>query len=185
MTETDRGRKVAIHIDGASYRHRAGPATPAEIRAIAAPPIGDDKQIWLDIPDDRDRLLAEGERIDLADGMRFFSEVPALSITIDRTGYEVYERKMTGAQLRAVPSPDVAPDRDLWLDVPDARDRKVQDEDVVTLTDKMRFFTAPGRINPGTGERHRATDLQAPNAQPGDLGGHRDGRQDGDHGARS
>ena len=35
------------------------------------------------------------------------------------------------------------------LDVPDKRDIKIQDEDVVRLTDGTRFFTAPGRINPG------------------------------------
>jgi hypothetical protein len=38
---------------------------------------------------------------------------------------------MTGAELRAVPTPAVAGDRDLWLDVPDGRDRKIQDDDVV------------------------------------------------------
>ena len=56
---------------------------------------------------------------------------------------------MTGAELRALPSPDVAADRDLWRDVPDKRDVKLQDEDIVRLKDATRFFTAPGRINPG------------------------------------
>jgi hypothetical protein len=56
---------------------------------------------------------------------------------------------MSGAELRALPSPDVPADRDLWRDVPDKRDVKVQDEDIVHLKDGMRFFTAPGRINPG------------------------------------
>ena len=81
--------------------------------------------------------------------MRFFTEIDAISIRIDRVDYEVFKRKVTGAGLRAVPSPGVAADRDLWRDVPDKRDVKVQDEDVVRLKDGMRFFTAPGRINPG------------------------------------
>lgn len=142
-------KKVTVHVDGTAYEHKAGPVTPAEIRRIPSPHIDAEKQIWLDIDDALDRLLEDDESIDLVDEMHFFSEIPAITIHIDRTAYPLYERKMTGAQLRAVPSPDVAADRDLWLDVPDRRDRKVQDEDVIALKDGMRFFTAPGRINPG------------------------------------
>ncbi len=149
MTDQSRPSPIDIHIDGVKYKHRPGPITPAEIRRIADPDIPADKDVWLDIDDDLDRRLDETDTIDLVAGMHFFSEFPAITITIDRIPYEVYERKMTGAQLRVLPSPDVAADRDLWLDVPDARDRKIQDEDVVTLKDGMRFFTAPGRINPG------------------------------------
>ncbi len=47
--------------------------------------------------------------------------------------------------LRTVPSPDVAADRD----EPDKRDVKVQNEDVIRLTDGLRFFMAPSLINPG------------------------------------
>lgn len=147
--EAGKPRLITVYIDRTPYQHAATAVTPAEIRRIARPPIPDDKQVWLDVDDDLDQVLKEGEVIQLRDGMHFFSDVPAITITIDRHTWEVYERKMTGSALRTVPTPDVAPDRDLWLDVPDARDRKVQDEDVITLVDGMRFFTAPGRINPG------------------------------------
>lgn len=140
---------ITVHIDQKSYKHAATSVTPAQIRRIAQPQIADGKQIWLDILDDMDQVLIEGEPIQLRDGMRFFSDVPAVTIVIDRHTWEVFDRKLTGAGLRTVPTPDIAPDRDLWLDVPDARDRKIQDEDVITLVDGMRFFTAPGRINPG------------------------------------
>lgn len=149
MTKPAHPRQVTLHIDGTQYHHPAGPITPAQIRRIANPDVPQDKQIWLDIDDAQDRLLPEDERFELRGGEHFYSDVPAISITIDRASYDVHVRKMTGAELRVVPSPDVAADRDLWLDVPDARDRKIQDEDVVALTDKIRFFTAPGRINPG------------------------------------
>jgi hypothetical protein len=143
---------VTIHINGKPYQHGAAAVTPAEIRRIARPPIPDNKQLWLDVVDAPDQLLSEGEIVELENGLHFFSEIPAITITIDRHTCEVRKRKMTGAELRSVPTPAVAGDRDLWLDVPDGRDRKIQDEDVVMLTNHMRFYTAPGRINPGAKE---------------------------------
>lgn len=157
MTHTPEAKKpplVTIYIDRESYRHAATPVTPAQIRRIAKPPVAEDKQIWLDILDDLDQVLNEGEPIQLREDMHFFSELPEITITIDRNSWQVFDRKLTGAGLRTVPTPDIAPDRDLWLDVPDARDRKIQDEDVVALVDGMRFFTAPGRINPGHHHDH-------------------------------
>ncbi|MFY2791270.1 hypothetical protein BH92_07710 [Rhodococcoides fascians A21d2] len=152
MTKPSNPHQVAVHIDGTQYSHPAGTITSAQIRRIPNPDIPLEKQIWLDIDDAQDRLLAEDARFELTGGEHFYSEVPAVTLTIDRAAYEVHARKMTGAELRVVPSPDVAADRDLWMDVPDARDRKIQDEDVIALTDKMRFFTAPGRINPGAAQ---------------------------------
>lgn len=152
MTHTPEAGKpplITVHIDHKPYQHAATSVTPADIRRIAQPQIDEDRQIWLDILDDLDQILNEGEPLQLRDGMHFFSDLPAITITIDRHTWEVFDRKLTGADLRTVPTPDIAPDRDLWLDVPDARDRKIQDEDVVALADGMRFFTAPGRINPG------------------------------------
>jgi hypothetical protein len=142
---------IHVYIDRVKYQHRPGPVTPAQIREIPTPSVPADKDVWLDIVDALDRRLEEGDSVDLVEGMHFFTELRPISVVIDRASYEVYERKLTGAQLRALPSPDVAADRDLWLDVPDARDRKVQDEDVVALKDGVRFFSAPGRINPGRG----------------------------------
>ena len=144
--------QITIHIDTRPYRVAPG-ATPVErLRRVPSPPVPDGKNIWLDIDDAQDQVLDDAGTITLVEGIRFFTEIEAITIRIDRVEYEVFKRKMTGAELRTVPSPDVAPDRDLWRDVPDKRDVKVQDEDVVRLTDGMRFFTAPGRINPGSPE---------------------------------
>lgn len=144
-----RAPKVTIHIDGKPYMIAAGPTPVESLRKLRKPPVPEGKELWLDIEDEQDQLLQDLETIHIVDGMRFFSEIEGITIRIDRADYEVFERKLTGAELRTVPSPDVAADRDLWRDVPDKRDVKLQDEDVVRLKNGMRFFTAPGRINPG------------------------------------
>lgn len=148
-SSASRAGRITIHIDGEPYKANAGPTPVAALRSLRQPPISDDKDLWLDIEDEQDQELDPAGTINVVDGMRFFTEIDAIIIRIDRVEYEVYERKMTGAKLRTLPSPDVAADRDLWRDVPDKRDVKVQDEDTVHLKDGMRFFTAPGRINPG------------------------------------
>jgi len=70
-------------------------------------------------------------------------------IQIDREHYEVADEQMTGAQLRQVPSPPIPPDRDLYQVVPGHPDLKIEDQDVVEIRNGLRFFTAPGTINPG------------------------------------
>ena len=72
-----------------------------------------------------------------------------VNIKIDRTHYEVPKGAMTGAQLRALPDPDVPADRDLWEERPGDRDRKVDANDRVEVREGMKFFTAPNTINPG------------------------------------
>lgn len=70
-------------------------------------------------------------------------------IRIDRVDYTVTEEKLSGEQLREVPSPPIPKDRDLYLVVPGHEDRKVKEDDTVRMRDGLRFFTAPNTINPG------------------------------------
>lgn len=70
-------------------------------------------------------------------------------IYIDGTKYHPEGDKLTGTQLRAVPSPPVSSDRDLWLDVVDELDQLIEDNEVIALQPNMRFFTVPRVINPG------------------------------------
>ena len=70
-------------------------------------------------------------------------------IYIDGMKYHPEGDKLTGTQLRAVTSPSVSSDRDLWLDVLDELDELIQDDQVVDLEPNMRFFTVPRVINPG------------------------------------
>jgi len=71
------------------------------------------------------------------------------NIQIDRVHYKVAGHHLTGQQLRDLPTPPIAADRDLFLVVPGAQDRKISADEKVDLHDGMRFFTAPGHINPG------------------------------------
>ena len=70
-------------------------------------------------------------------------------IQIDRTRYEVIEDKLSGTQLRQVPSPPIPPERDLFQVIPGHPDKKIKDDDTVQIYDGLRFFTAPNTINPG------------------------------------
>ncbi len=77
-------------------------------------------------------------------------EPKGFQIQIDRVHYTVTQEKMTGAQVRSVPSPPIGPDRDLFEVVPGGQDRKIEVGDVVEIRNGLRFFTAPALINPGS-----------------------------------
>jgi hypothetical protein len=70
-------------------------------------------------------------------------------IQIDRVHYTTTAKRLTGAQLRELPTPPIGPDRDLYEVVPGEQDRKVELTDSVEMRDGLRFFTAPANINPG------------------------------------
>jgi len=72
-----------------------------------------------------------------------------IPILIDGTQYLAPHREMTGAQIRALPSPPISADRDLWLDVRGGLDRLIGDSEEVILHPEMCFFTVPKVINPG------------------------------------
>ena len=65
------------------------------------------------------------------------------TIRIDETQYEWSDEKITGAQLRRLPSTPISSDRDLFQVTPGHPDRKVKDDDAIEVHDGVRFFTAP------------------------------------------
>jgi hypothetical protein len=65
--------KIPIVIDGRTIVMPKGTATGAQLRAATTPPIGDDRDLWLDVDGDLDRKLADGDEIDLRPRMEFFS----------------------------------------------------------------------------------------------------------------
>lgn len=71
------------------------------------------------------------------------------NIKIDREQFKVTKAVLTGAELRALPNPDIPPDRDLFEVVPGGSDKKIEVNDRVEMRDGLRFFTAPAVINPG------------------------------------
>ena len=80
------------------------------------------------------------------------------TIQIDRVQYELSENRLTGADLRNLPTTPIPPERDLFEIIPGHPDRKVENDDRILIRDGLRFFTAPNTINPGinmAGRRRR------------------------------
>jgi len=74
-------------------------------------------------------------------------------IFIDREQFKVENEVMSGAELRALPTPPIGQDRDLWEEVPGpGDDRKINDTDVVTLKEGTHFFTTPRAVTPGASD---------------------------------
>lgn len=71
-------------------------------------------------------------------------------IQIDRAHFAVTAKKLTGAELRALPNPDIGPDRDLFEVIPGQPDRLIGNTESVEIRNGKRFFTAPSHINPGS-----------------------------------
>jgi multiubiquitin len=72
-----------------------------------------------------------------------------ITIHIDRKPFKVDAPSLTGAQIRALPEPDIGSDYDLWLEVPGGEDERIEIDQVVRLKDGMHFFSAHSHINPG------------------------------------
>ncbi|MFL6061629.1 MAG: multiubiquitin domain-containing protein [Marmoricola sp.] len=65
--------KVPIFIDGTKYQAHGTELTGSQVRALAQPPIGEDRDLWLDIVDELDELIADDQVVQLVDKMRFFT----------------------------------------------------------------------------------------------------------------
>lgn len=77
-------------------------------------------------------------------------------IHVDREHFDVPGESITGAELRALPDPDVPADRAIWKVVPGpADDIPVEDGDAVPIKNGDRFFTAPKVIAPGAANAAR------------------------------
>lgn len=71
-------------------------------------------------------------------------------IQIDHDHFTVEDSAMTGSQLRALPTPPIGPDRDLFEEVPGpGEDILIGDDQTVEMRNGLHFFSAPRHINPG------------------------------------
>lgn len=79
------------------------------------------------------------------------SEKPEQEITvhIDRKPFKVEAKKLTGTQLRALPTPPIGTDYDLYLEVPGGEDELIPDDQEVKLKEGMHFFSTQRHITPG------------------------------------
>lgn len=89
------------------------------------------------------------EQQDAAGPAKAEGSPPRFNVQLDREHYTVSEEYLSGLQLRALVTPPVASDRDLFEVVPGGSDRKIGNEDLVHIKSGLRFFTAPALINPG------------------------------------
>jgi hypothetical protein len=67
------GHEITIHIDKKTYKVDQTSLTGAEIRKVADPNITDQYDLWLEVPGGQDRLIEDGDSVELKDGMHFFS----------------------------------------------------------------------------------------------------------------
>lgn len=65
--------KIPIYIDGAKYHAEGDRLTGAQLRTLASPPVGSDRDLWLDIVDELDQLIEDDRVVELDTNMRFFT----------------------------------------------------------------------------------------------------------------
>ena len=107
--------------------------------------------VWLEPDAGQSPFLIEpGSKATLSGkGVETFRTGVLFNIQIDRAHFQVTLERMTGTQLRNLPTPPVGPELDLFEVVPGGSDRKIADDQVVEIRNGLRFFTAPGHVNPG------------------------------------
>lgn len=72
-TKPEAPGKVPILIDGKKILAPRGELSGAELRQLTSPPIGEDRDLWLDREGTLDDLVEDGEIVKLAPQMRFFT----------------------------------------------------------------------------------------------------------------
>jgi hypothetical protein len=73
-----------------------------------------------------------------------------VTIHIDKEPFRVAAGTISAEALRALPDPDIGPDRDLYLEVKGpGEDKLIAVGTSITVEKGMRFFTAPATITPG------------------------------------
>jgi Multiubiquitin len=69
----DDEKAITIFIDGNSYETPEHELTGTQIRHLGTPPIGQDRDLWLEGPGGLDKLIGDDEEVHLHDDMRFFT----------------------------------------------------------------------------------------------------------------
>ena len=72
-TKDPKPGKVPIYIDGTKYIADVRELTGAHIRALARPPVTDDRDLWMDIVDELDELVPNDKVVDLEANLRVFT----------------------------------------------------------------------------------------------------------------
>jgi hypothetical protein len=62
-----------IHIDKKTYFVQEPTITGAQLRHLPDPPIGDDYDLYLEVPGGQDEPIGDGQEVEVKPGMHFFS----------------------------------------------------------------------------------------------------------------
>jgi mannose-6-phosphate isomerase class I len=74
MSDDKDNKKIVIHIDNSEFKVEATALTGAQIRALPTPAIGQDRDLYLEVPGPGDdQLIADDQRVELKNGMHFFT----------------------------------------------------------------------------------------------------------------
>ena len=65
--------KVPILIDGQKVHPDRGSLSGSDIRMLVSPPLGTDRDLWLDEEGSLDTLVEDGDVVELRPQMRFFT----------------------------------------------------------------------------------------------------------------
>ena len=65
--------QVTVVIDGLPYRVHGGVLAAVRIRSLPHPPIGPERDLWLEVQGGSDRFLVDQETVELTEGLRFFT----------------------------------------------------------------------------------------------------------------
>ena len=71
--EVEAHGKVPILIDGQKVLAPRGSLSGSDLRTLVNPPIGGDRDLWLDVEGDLDDLVEDTELVELRPQMRFFT----------------------------------------------------------------------------------------------------------------
>lgn len=72
--------KVTIHIDREIFKLKVDEMSAEDLRALPEPDIGADRDLYAEVPGDReDKLVEAGERVRLKNGQHFFTAPATIS----------------------------------------------------------------------------------------------------------
>lgn len=143
--ESNHRQRLQIFIDDVPHLVEHTNPTGQELCDLLSPPAN---EVWLDVPDAADRLIEASQTVALEAGMHFYT-ARKVTIELDRAKFRVPAGTITETELRNLPAPPVAENREILREDDHDEDQPLGPNEIVEIKEGDRFFTAPRRINPG------------------------------------
>jgi Multiubiquitin len=64
---------IAIHMDKQTFEVHQVSMTGTQLRSLPTPPIGNDRNLWLEVPGGNDEKIADDQVVQLHNGQHFFT----------------------------------------------------------------------------------------------------------------